>query len=279
MPSSSDRGLQRPEYLKSFTWESRMHKWQQNLVSNDNDADLSKKSASSAWHIRDVCRATTADPEYYKSVVIGGVKYRDGAIWRPNPALDLFDEIILHSTKKDNPVRLLLNLSSTKPKIRKLLPRPSSLLTRSNEQSVDEHLQRLLHDRYVWFEGPSELEEQERNYVRGDEKFVDRVRSSTERYCRENGEVRKRIDECARSLVQLRQDRARTNHWERFAFGIRYTCSKCPNGAKNKYFEHRDSIITHLMWEHDYLPPDYDADNWNEIQKVLKDSQRLSENF
>ena len=77
------------------------------------------------------------------------------------------------------------------------------------------------------------------------EKTLNFIRELTESYLNQV-EVKKRITETARRLVQTRRARAKTDHWEHFCHGVEYVCtmSRCPDSSK--VFKNQDELRSHL---------------------------------
>lgn len=271
MPDETEGGLQRPHFFRTSDYQG------------EGSSSLSRSASGSTIQdrdganilIRDVCKATSAAPGFFKGVSIGGMKFRDGAIWTSNPALEICSDIEeAHSGIKE-PIQLLVSLGSGGQKPRKLqAPAQKQYRSRSDEESIDRKLTDKLDSRYCAFEGPSDLSGLEINEWRIDGsglKTFARIRKSTEAYCK-RADVKEKIDSCAKTLVRLRQSRARTTRWERFALGIRYTCrvnQTC--SSRSQKFEDRDAFMDHLMWEHN--EPPQDEANWNRIERLLASSQ------
>lgn len=270
--STSRDGLQRPccfttyePYLEGFSPLSRIR-------SRTNWGD----EKGSKVLIRDVCKATAAARGAFKGVVIGGIKFRDGEIWTANPAFEIFSEIETRSTQKD-PIQLLVSLGSGPKRAPKFHPLAWRFSDAERNTSVDQLLKEKLGSRYCHFEGPHDLPDVEINEWKIDGsglKTFQRIQRATENYC-SLPKVKELIDQCAKHLVQLRQSRAKTAYWERFALGIRYTCRhKSGCSSPSEGFGDVNSFMTHLMWEHD--EPPQDEAHWNYIQELLKWSQKTT---
>jgi len=264
MPDKLEDGLQRPFLFRSYDEQGE-------------GLSLPRVTSGSptAIRINDICRATSAAPGFFKGVHIGDVKYRDGAIWRNNPALEIYRGINECNTEIKRPVKMLVSLGSGPTKPRKFyIPTQPSTKYHKKDSSIDRVLSQKLDDGYWSFEGPSDLSDLEINEWRIDGsgyKTFERIQKSTESYYQQKP-VKERIERLAEDLVRLRQSRARTKRWERFALGIQYTCRASPTcSSHSEKFDDRDSFMDHLMWEHN--EPPQDEANWNRIQQLFADSQ------
>jgi len=264
MPDKLEQGLQRPVLFCSF--DEQVEGMSLTRVTSGSPKPI---------QINDICRATSAAPGFFKGVNIRDVKYRDGAIWRNNPALEIYRGINEFSKDIKRPVKLLISLGSGPTKERKFYTHthPSSKYHKKGS-SVDRVLSQKLDDGYWSIEGPSDLSDLEINEWRVDGsgyKTFERIQKSTEMYYQQQA-VKEKIELLAEKLVRLRQSRARTKRWERFALGIQYECRASAYCSSNSVkFDDRNSFMDHLMWEHN--EPPQDEANWNRIQKLCADSR------
>ncbi len=271
MPDRKEDGLQKPYLFRTYS-RSGTHS-PSPLVRVPSGSKIEYEIGNNVL-IRDVCKATSAAPGVFKGVKIGQVKFRDGATWTTNPALEICSEIEdTHDEIKD-PIHLLICLGTELRKPRRIHSetRKSSIASPADALN-DQLLKEKLGEKYYHFEGPRDLFNLDVNEWKidgGGQKTFDKIRKATERYCDEK-EVSVRIDRCAIELVRLRQSRARTSRWERFVAGIRYTCRLSPDCSSLKPFEDREAFMAHLTWEHN-MPPQDEA-NWNHIQRLLAENQ------
>jgi hypothetical protein len=144
-----------------------------------------------------------------------------------------------------------------------------SSLTSGDEKIIEYTLRtELKKGDYIPFECPSDLLDLDVNEWRIDSDGThtfERVAKSTEEYCKEP-KIKKRIDECAKKLVKIRQQRAKTIRWEQFSLGIKYNCRK-----HDSTFRNRDVFLDHMMFDHDWPPPD--EKSWRVIQKRMEEYQ------
>jgi hypothetical protein len=277
MPDQSDDGLQRPVFFRSYGIEpSLSHK-----PLNDGPSELPNEHIKTPnVSITDVCKATAAAPGYFKGVKIQGIKYRDGGLWNTNPATDIFQEVAARHGNAEDSVILLINVGSEKSKSRRINSLKSELkLPRQDGNRVNDPMPDGLEKRVYTFDGPDNLKGLEINDWKFDgdgKKTFDQIRTATKCYF-EDEEVLKNIDICAKKLVSIRRARAKTTQWERYAFGIRYTCrvtSDCSDSLAT--FSDLEDFLIHLTWEHNEFPQDGDAENWNRIQSCLKKCQETT---
>jgi hypothetical protein len=218
-----------------------------------------------AISIVEVCKATSAAPKYFQKVPIGQKRYCDGSILTTNPSCDFIEEINEHS-------RAIGDQSGSKHRIVALISIGCGSEKRSrNKQALDDGFPHRLEEghRPIRLAGPDDLLDLDLDRwkwdPRGEATFKE-IEDVTERYCRENW---KSLQHAADLLVQYRRARSQTSQWERYAFGIRYTCHLCTKEKSN--FDGREDVIEHMRKIHNEPPPD--PVNWNRIQTLLRNSQ------
>ncbi|RMZ78105.1 hypothetical protein DV737_g4060, partial [Chaetothyriales sp. CBS 132003] len=97
------------------------------------------------------------------------------------------------------------------------------------------------------------------------------IEEKTRQYLNE-AEVRKKIKQCAESLVELRRRRSRTASWEAFAFGVRYKCRADEScSEKNKYFD-RLELKHHLR-----DAPEHRKDDDDNIKTLMEKGRTRSD--
>jgi hypothetical protein len=271
MPDETEDGLQQPFLFRSYDSQESVSTHFTRITSGPTTADAFSKNLL----IHDICKATSAAPSFFKGADIAGIKFRDSTTWISNPVGEIYMGV-QEATQESNPdvedpIHLLVSFGPGLAKQRRFHS-PSRRSHDQDDDGINGLLRKKLDTRYCAFDGPSDLYNLETNEWRidgsGDKTFA-RIQKSTETYCQQP-DVKKELDRCAENLVRLRQQRAKTTQWERFALGIRYTCreSKC---ASSTTFDDKDSFMDHLMWEH--TQPPQDEANWNYIQKILAKSQ------
>ncbi|KAF2840455.1 FabD/lysophospholipase-like protein [Patellaria atrata CBS 101060] len=214
--------------------------------------------------LKSLCQVTAASPKYFRSVRIGNRKFYDGSSWMTNPAMEMYREIdAMHPMPKRN-VSPMYGIVSIGCGSRRSGLIPSKAATRHDweQKLVDKKLslgQGTGHDRY--------------RYIRLDpdtpwmnsidtapgidaEKTIRLIREATTEYCKRD-DVRVNIESCASLIVQYRHQRARTPQWERFALGVRYSCTLCQEvGRDAGDLGDRDDFADHLLLQHKAEYPD-----------------------
>lgn len=271
MPDMKEDGLQKPYLFRTYSRPGTSSPLA--IVRTSSGSKIEYKIGNNVL-IRDVCKATSAAPGVFKGVKIGQVKFRDGATWTTNPALEICSEIEEAHDEIQDPIHLLICLGTSLRKSRKIhsQTRKSSIAS-PDDVLIDQLLKEKLGSKYYHFEGPRDLFNLDVNEWKidgGGLKTFNTIREATERYCADKA-VSDLIDRCAIELVRLRQSRARTSRWERFVAGIRYTCRLSPVCSSLEPFEDREAFMAHLTWEHN-MPPQDEA-NWNQIQRLLAENQ------
>ena len=211
MPDETEDGLRRPYFFRTSGYQGVGSSALIRIASGSTVRD-GKGGNGTKVLIRDVCKATSAAPGFFKGVPIGGVKFRDGAIWTSNPALEICCDIEEAHPDVKAPIQLLVSLGSGRPKLRRFQSptrRPSR--PQLDEEFIDQKLAKKLDSRYIPFEGPPDLFDLGINEWKIDGsglKTFPRIRKSTEAYC-EREDIKEKIDHCAKKLVRLRQSRGR----------------------------------------------------------------------
>ncbi|OCK84953.1 FabD/lysophospholipase-like protein [Lepidopterella palustris CBS 459.81] len=264
-----ENGVRRPYLFRSYTFKDR----------SATAVNRNKTSETEGTPLHAVCRATSAAPNYFQSVIIDKKKFRDGSIWMANPSMELYREV--HSMHPDHPspIYCLLSIGCGKQKRSRYLPnismRAASLYNWEQQQVDDVLTARKSQGEdfdYVRFLGPADLADPKPSDWRQDgtrRKTVERIRISTARYC-DNPGVSAQIDATARQLVQYRRQRARTAHWERFALGITYKCVWCAETGGQGELNDRDDVIDHVQSKHKDLPG-IDSHFFGEYRRILED--------
>jgi hypothetical protein len=192
-----------------------------------------------------VASASCAAPRDFSGVHLGepssiSSKFRDGSLWTSNPAMELYTEMLSMCITDDNPqpVGLILSIGTGEAKTSGLIGafrrrRSSASRTqRGDLVNVDEKLHALSRRegfRYSRLPGPSYLNHLSLNEWQDDpssENAFDQLQKSVNAYC-DTQEIDKELQSCAEYLVEVRQKRAKTQQWARFALGIYYTCDLC----------------------------------------------------
>ena len=233
---------------------------------------------SPGWVIRDVVRATSAAPAYFKPLGIERDHYMDAGSLLNNPTLELYREVYQSLELPKDGVDVLLSLGSgyvrSKSRAHDLdnmkdgptLTLEQRLKSSGRHIKVEDHIDDLM--------AKLARESSSLHYYRFCPELKIKVFDSwkattystieaeTMVYLQETS-MHTNLAHCAEMLVKRRQARARTIQWESFALGTRYRCTEknCPwskerakeNG--NKSFETKNVFSDHLQIVHGYYPP------------------------
>ena len=225
-----------------------------------------------------VARATAAAPTYFKPMVIDGLEYLDGGFGANNPCLEAYDEVKKMNNNAKRCVRSILSVGTGKHKESSRfngdgIYRYVNYLNFARKWATDsegihgklvqarsdlEELDAFEYCRLNVEEGLGRMKLDEwrtrrsfRRKAEAKNKTLETIRKHTENYLADE-EVQKNIKECAKTLVEIRQQRAESNpqRWERACFGAWYQCrvSGCPRGEK-KYHQRKD-MQKHLLDKH-----------------------------
>lgn len=137
----------------------------------------------------------------------------------------------------------------------------ASRMQRGQLLNVDEQLDAISQRdgfRYTRLPGPIYLSDLSLNEWQDDpssEHTFTRLQKSIDAYCG-TAEVNRQLESCAEYLVDVRQRRAKTQQWARFALGIFYTCDLCDGSKRYTSFSNRASA------------PPYTADLNDRVSKL-----------
>lgn len=269
-----ERGYHAPYLFRSYPF----------IETEFTDFNRNPQERTDLFDLVDVCRATSAAPQYFGSLRIQERKFQDGSRWAFNPSLEAYREISSMHYAKDNPNPICYMLSvgcgeSKNTRYNKsLLSRNSLVLRTIREDEQGEHMMREMNQNsefgYCRLSGSnliSEIEESNWTSAPAGVKIFDEIRRATETYCKKN---RKEMQEAASQLVKIRQLRAATSQWEEFAFGYKYVCIICKRdetAPKIVRFDHRADFVDHLRRRHD-KPPETE-EFLPELQKIISESR------
>ncbi|KAF2875647.1 acyl transferase/acyl hydrolase/lysophospholipase [Massariosphaeria phaeospora] len=258
----SHKHVQRPYLFRSYSFSRTV----KTSALNRNPDDKTYNGIS----IQDVCLATSASPDYFRSHKIGDTKFRDGSKWTSNPSMELFREIDSTHAEVDCPLHCFVSIGSGKQNrgtADKAL-RPFSSGGFLRRESVADREKKLVHRvlterkdqaqsfMYFRFEGPNDLV-----LVRPSEwktgarkKIIRRISESTKTYCQRK-DVQKAIMELADELVKYRRRRAATTQWENYVDvpkteTTRHTCKwcrDCDNVDRDRFIEHVKDAHRHKI--------------------------------
>jgi hypothetical protein len=196
-------------------------------------------------------RATSAAPGWFPSIKIGGRWYQDGAVAKHNNPIDAaFNEVKQMLPSQDPSVIISIG-TGVKPEKQGAHSDPREAPSRWSwyKDTIAQYKRSLGNSVEVHQRFATRLDREYRHsrtrkpkYFRwdvpggfptvefGDWKGLDGIetrdalRFPTESYCKD--QVQKEIQECARTLVEIRRRRAKTARWESFALNSRlyYVC-------------------------------------------------------
>lgn len=233
--------------------------------------------------IKDVCLATSASPEFFKSHIVGNTKFRDGSEWMLNPAMELYREIGSLHSDVDNPLYCFASIGCG---WQEMIVRPFSpggfLRRRSSyyrEQiRVDEVLSSRRNEghsfQYIRLDGPTGLSEIRPSDLKS-KKTIAKIQQSVTNYCEVQ---RENIKQLAKTLVHYRRQRALTARWEKFVHvdiprkkTSRHTCKMCFEADSTDRAENieRDEFIAHIRRKH----PEKDSRFFEDYRKMLQESE------
>ncbi len=231
--------------------------------------------SASSFDICSVARATSAAPSYFKSVQLLESRYYDGAIDLNNPSWEVVNEVNLLNRGTGNSIHLLLSIGGGNCKSNNSKDIFSDKSLQRELNKISEHIDKKL---------SMESERQNFSYYRLDvdnglqdvslnewkpkktgEITMKRIANAFRNYY-QTEKVRRKIHDCAQTLVQIRRLRAQTTRWATFATGIRYSCP-IPNCRHKNCFETRNELLDHLQIVHGKPPPD--VEHYQEIQGLL----------
>lgn len=229
---SADEGLMRPYAIRSYP-----HTASSDPLIRNPDEDTTRMTCV------DACQATSAAPQFFKKVAIHGFggTFSDGSIWKTNPAGEVYREVKDLNVSSGAPIKGLLSVGYARENARPALTlsedKTDTLLKARQAQ------EEFMYDRVIC--------PQSRD---GDDDpeiwFSDQARNASE-FCKED-EIRSQIQRWAEFLVDTRNKRAKTIHWEAYA-GLRRACPWCKSLLEPGTFDR------HVKSEHLEYSPDSSA--------------------
>ncbi|RMZ89322.1 hypothetical protein DV736_g3458, partial [Chaetothyriales sp. CBS 134916] len=267
--------------------------------SDPSNLSSSEKTKPEVYTLTQVMHATACNPYYYTSVPIGSRKFCDAGLSWTNPTGQVWREVRKQS-HHELPSCLVLSVGcgydtaakdekSSKKRTYRVWQQHRSRLLRTSDKvnsslaAVSElthaYMEKLFEEQlnmqYVRLNATLNLSEAASHRLHSwqDEIAVlqQQIEEKTRLYLNE-AEVRKKIKQCAESLVDLRRRRSRTASWEAFAFGVRYRCKADENcSEKNKYFG-RLELKHHLR-----DAPEHHKDDDDNIKTLMEKGRTRSD--
>lgn len=239
-------------------------------------------STPDTFAIWQVARATSAAPFYSKPFRLNTHQYYDAAAKINNPSEEVFNEVVLLARGHLPAIGVLLSIGGGNAKV-------SNLKSKFGDGSLEKDLahasdavhQRLRSrsvDRFEYFrlevkEGLQNVHLNEWNPAWSGETTLRKIRKATAKYL-QKPEVRSQLEECAKSLVNKRVERAETMRWEYWATGTQYKCPKENCRHPEWRFPDRNLLLDHLRKHHNCPPPD--AAHFCKVEMLL-DRGRMNE--
>ncbi|MCJ1250856.1 hypothetical protein MMC30_008084 [Trapelia coarctata] len=235
--------------------------------------------------IRDVARAASAAPIYFKPVQLANGRFFDASIVLNNPSWEIFKEVNQMHGDSHYAIDVLLSIGCGQHRARQpakqggvkrwntLVPYTSMArhkfhlgdIIDSMEERMLKASQDLNYYRFCADLDPHSVKSDEWR-----EHTASLIAVTTKKYLGTQP-VDDDLSECAKGLVARRRARAQTMKWESFALGTRYRCpvkdcEYAKNGSKMP-FENQNELLDHLQIEHEVPPPN--STNYEEIQRLL----------
>jgi len=174
-------------------------------------------------------------PTFFSKIAISGVdgKFQDGCLWKPNPSSEVYREVRDLNVNTGTHIDGLLSIGATSKKDRHSRKDDTDETLRKRSESED-----FIYDRLVT---STPLDLAALSDPKSFERFRERVRDECKR-----PDIRNKIQAWATTLVELRQSRSKTLHWEYYA-DLRVPCALC---SKKSDSLDRASLSMHLKESH-----------------------------
>lgn len=258
--------------------------------STSDHSGIFNKGDASAARVWKVARATSAAPLYFSKMVIGDNTYLDGGMGCNNPAELMFHEI--HGTHGREPELILSIGTGTKPKVQngahskrekngkhRFLDNARNVIHAAKRLPDIATDSEIIHDRlrgsmsllrtkkkskypmYFRFNVPDlgsmkldSWESTENSEEPDGKKTLEALELSTLAYL-DTPAVSEDLESCAKELVRMRRERARTERWEEFATHTTYRCpERKEHECEDLVFSSRGKLRLHASECHDFVP-------------------------
>lgn len=271
--------------VKHYLWRSFAHPAGYTSTKAGKYPPLNPGSAcrEPIWH---AARATSAAPRYFEEFERGDTVFLDGAMGANNPskiALKEVDQMHPHSPailvsigtgekqaegkekrRKRDRVGDIMNIDQAVSRtqfIKKYLElgdMATGLLTNTTDIVDDTHfLADKMHVNFCRFDVPNDVGDDIVGAIPLDEWLppvngqvtLEKIRASTEAYLAD-ADVQREMERYARDLVAKRRQRAKTEHWEKFADVASYHCTCNDNCVNTPGSMDRKTLRLHLCEVH-----------------------------
>ncbi|SMQ47706.1 unnamed protein product [Zymoseptoria tritici ST99CH_3D7] len=230
-------------------------------------------------------RATSAAPGYFSEIKYGGDVYEDGAMAKWNNPVELALKEVEQMHWRHQP-KLIISIGTGQKSDRghttglfhRVIPHEISNLSAAvktlKKNQLNSHVQhqefesRLeqrngdLEIRYIRFDAPLGLDHELGNIKLGEWRGSDgsetkhRMENIIDQYLELDHEAAESLRECAKTLVDTRTKRARTERWERKALHLIYCCSEKILGTDRPCrappFKSRGELRRHAVSDHGF---------------------------
>jgi hypothetical protein len=204
--------------------------------------------------VADVAKAITTPPIRFKPFSLQKAGYVDGSYYLRNPSFEVFQEITKIQQQGESAIDVFLSLGTTDH-----ISTTTDLVWKFGLWSGDKHINSKATKPAKAHEAMEQASKKTETiqYLRFEVPHIKRRRRDVLKYIEEDtaaylkrSEVRNKLQQCARKLVEARRARAQTRPWEAFALGIMYFCRRDGCKRASEPFATRRQFLNHLVSEH-----------------------------
>ncbi|EXJ59074.1 hypothetical protein A1O7_06505 [Cladophialophora yegresii CBS 114405] len=187
--------------------------------------------------------ATTAAPVFFERQYDGTDAYVDGGLGFNSPAKIAYKDV---SDRHDLPPKIVISVGTDVGEVVDDM--------RFMADRFDFKFTRLSVPNTILLEGHclGDIPLDDWRPKLGGRTTLERLENLTNAYLA-RAETRRMLEECARELVLLRRQRARTERWETYAMDITYRCCADENCHAGPYLKNRPSMRRHVNEAHGEL--------------------------